>query len=178
MSTDEISRPGALIVGLFFLLMFGLIGGDCGPRVRDGAASQERGMPSSDAATSADADTHAHTAPDMTSSIVRPSESGRYLVEIRAERSTARRSDQHAWLVRIASLTGEWIQPTRLAFSGGMPQHGHGFETMPRVTDTLADGWFRVGGIRFHMAGEWRILVEFVGPEGADVAIFEVVVPH
>jgi len=172
MAADETSRASASPLILLFTLVFALIGSGCDLRGHDEATSQERGISSLEAVR------HAATITDMTSTIVGRSESERYLVEIRAERAPPRRGDLHAWLARVVTLEGNWIQPTRLAFSGGMPQHGHGFETMPHVTDALADGWFRVGGVRFHMAGEWEIRVEFVGPEGSDVAVFEVVVPH
>ena len=55
-----------------------------------------------------------------------------------------------------------------------MPQHRHGFETDPRVTDALGDGLFRVDGVRFHMAGVWQLRVDVAGPEGVDFALFDV----
>lgn len=113
-----------------------------------------------------------------TESLLGTSESGAYRVEIRPEDSSSARDTLHSWLVRIETVDGRTIVPGRLAFSGGMPQHGHGFPSAPHVRDALADGWFRVGGIRFHMAGEWTLRVEFVGPDGPDVAIFQVDVPH
>lgn len=115
--------------------------------------------------------------PAVTHSLIRASESGVYRVEIRPEDSSPR-STLHSWLVRISAHDGGVVRPSRLAFSGGMPQHGHGFPTAPHVTDALDDGWFRVSGIRFHMAGEWTVRVEFVGPTGPDVAIFQVDVSH
>ena len=112
-------------------------------------------------------------------SLVRLSESGEYRVVVRREEGAAPvYSAIHAWLVRIEGEDGEPIRPTRLAFSGGMPQHGHGFQTAPYVTDALDGGWFRISGVRFHMAGEWMLRVEFVGPRGPDVAVFEISVPH
>ena len=58
--------------------------------------------------------------------------------------------------------------------SGGMPQHAHGFETEPRVTRDLGDGEFLIEGVRFHMSGAWTIRLEWVGPAGADVALFAI----
>lgn len=110
--------------------------------------------------------------------IARSSESGRYRVVIRREDPSVPYARIHAWLVRIEAEDGALIHPTRLAFSGGMPQHGHGFQTAPQVTDALAGGGFRIDGVRFHMAGEWMLRIEFVSPAGADVALFEISIPH
>ncbi len=116
--------------------------------------------------------------PARKNSLRRTSESGVYRVEVRPEDPSSPRDELHAWLVRIETLDGRSIRPGRLAFSAGMPQHGHGLPTAPHVTDALPDDWFRVSGIRFHMPGEWTLRVEFVGPSGPDVAIFQVDVPH
>jgi len=104
------------------------------------------------------------------------SESGRYRVALRPEEGAARIGRLHAWIVRISSQEGKPVRPSRLAFNGGMPQHGHGFQTAPRVTRALGDGAFRVDGVRFHMSGEWTLRVEFVGAFGPDVAVFEITV--
>jgi hypothetical protein len=110
--------------------------------------------------------------------VIRASQSGHYRVELRPEDPAADRASIHSWLVRIEDRAGAAIRPSRIAFSGGMPQHAHGFQTAPRVTDALDEGWFRISGIRFHMSGEWTLRVEFVAPGGPDVAIFEIAVPH
>jgi hypothetical protein len=111
-------------------------------------------------------------------SLARLSTSGAYRVTVRPEGVAAVHAGIHTWLVRIESDAGAPIHPTRLAFSGGMPQHGHGFQTAPHVTEALDGGWFKISGVRFHMAGEWTLRVEFVGPSGPDVAVFQISVPH
>ena len=54
-----------------------------------------------------------------------------------------------------------------------MPQHGHGMNTTPTVTDG-GDGRFTVDGMLFHMQGLWQILVTVDGEAGVEGAIFEV----
>ena len=110
--------------------------------------------------------------------ILQPSMSGTHRVALLLEDPEAARDRLHAWRVRIERIGGEPVVPTRLAFSGGMPQHGHGFQTAPRVTGRLDDGWWRVQGVRFHMAGVWTLRLEFASEEGADVAIIELDVPY
>ena len=103
-----------------------------------------------------------------------PSHAGLYRIMIRAEEGGVRLGRLHSWIVEVASRAGEPVRVAYLVFDGGMPQHGHGFETSPRVTDSLGQGVFRVDGVRFQMAGSWKIRVDVAGPEGADFVIFDV----
>ena len=102
------------------------------------------------------------------------SRSGRYRISIRPEIGEPRLGPLHGWIVQVETAAGQPFQPTQLVFDGGMPQHGHGFETSPRVTDALGTGLFRVDGVRFHMAGPWKLRVDIAGPDGADFALFDV----
>jgi len=104
------------------------------------------------------------------------SEAGLYRVAIEPRDGVARVGSLHAWIVAVETADGSPIRPARLAFDGGMPQHGHGFETAPRVTGVLEDGRFLVDGVRFHMPGEWTLRVDIVAPPGPDVAVFRVAV--
>ena len=102
------------------------------------------------------------------------SEAKRYRVSLRPEQKPVRLRELHAWVARVESLDGSPVRPTRLAVSGGMPQHAHGFETEPRVTRDLGDGEFLIEGVRFHMSGTWQFRLEWVAQAGADVAIFDI----
>jgi hypothetical protein len=106
----------------------------------------------------------------------RVGEAGLYRVAIAPEGGAIPLGAMHAWVVEVATAAGEAFVPTRLAFDAGMPQHGHGLPTAPRVTRALGDGRFRVEGVKFHMGGDWTVRVEVVGPAGADVAVFHVAV--
>lgn len=97
---------------------------------------------------------------------------GRFLVTIRPEHGAPRIGSLDPWLVQVTSPTGAPVQPIRLFFDGGMPQHRHGFESKPRVTDDLGGGLIRVDGVRFQMAGAWTIRVDVATAEGADFALF------
>ena len=151
--------PGGLL--LWGALVCALLA--CGRTENDNAGA-------SDARASFDA---ARKAP-----ILQQSMSGAYRVALQLEDPEATRDRLHAWRVRIERSDGVPLAPTRLAFSGGMPQHGHGFQTAPRVTGKLSEGWWRIQGVRFHMAGAWTLRVEFASTEGADVAIVELDVPY
>lgn len=104
----------------------------------------------------------------------RVGEAGLYRVAIAPEGGAIPLGAIHSWVVEVATAAGEPFVPARLAFDAGMPQHGHGLTTAPRVTRALGDGRFLVEGVKFHMGGDWTLRVEVVGPSGADVAVFHV----
>jgi len=101
-------------------------------------------------------------------------QAGRYTIAIEPEGGATPIGALHAWIVEIAGPAGEPADVRQLVFDGGMPQHGHGFETRPQVTAALGPGRFRVDGVRFHMAGAWTIRVDVAGPAGVDSASFAV----
>ena len=105
-------------------------------------------------------------------------EAGVYALELQLDDPAALRGRLHSWRMRATLPGGRPITPARLALSGGMPQHRHGFQSAPRVTEALGDGWYRVEGVRFHMPGLWTLRIEVVGDAGADVAIVELEVPY
>jgi hypothetical protein len=113
-------------------------------------------------------------APARPSSEPRASEAGLYLVSLRPETEPAPLRRLHSWIARIESPDGDPVRVTRLAVSGGMPAHEHGFETRPRVTRGIAQGEYLIEGVRFHMTGHWVFRLEWVGPAGADVALVDV----
>ncbi len=111
-------------------------------------------------------------APGRTPTIgtVAASRAGRYRIEVRPATPPVVLGEIHSWIVRLERTDGRPAQPSSVSFDGGMPAHGHGFTTAPRVTRSLGDGEFLVEGVRFHMGGEWQIRVELTDVEGSDGA--------
>lgn len=97
---------------------------------------------------------------------------GLYRISLEPESGAIPLNVMHSWVVGVETAGGEVVEPTRIAFDGGMPQHGHGFVTVPRVTRSLGGGRYRIEGVKFHMGGEWTLRVEVVGPAGPDAAVF------
>ncbi|MGB5323859.1 MAG: FixH family protein, partial [Pseudomonadales bacterium] len=65
-----------------------------------------------------------------------------------------------------------------IAITGGMPSHGHGLPTQPRVTAQLGDGRYRVEGIKFTMPGRWQLVFNVGSPLGDDRVVLEFDVRH
>jgi hypothetical protein len=68
------------------------------------------------------------------------------------------------------------VRQARIGVDGGMPQHGHGLPTKPRVTRELGDGRYLIEGMKFSMTGWWEIKLAVQGDRGADKVTFNTVV--
>ena len=85
-------------------------------------------------------------------------------------------NQMHSWKVKLAAADGTPVHGARFAVDGGMPQHGHGLPTQPRVTRELADGTYQLDGMKFSMTGWWELKLDIQGPQGADKVSFNTVV--
>jgi hypothetical protein len=77
-----------------------------------------------------------------------------------------------AMQVAITDAAGAPVQHARIAIGGGMPRHGHGLPTQPRVTRDLADGVYEIDGVRFNMGGWWEFTLSVTTDSGTDVVTF------
>jgi hypothetical protein len=74
--------------------------------------------------------------------------------------------------VVVTDSAGHAVDGATIAIDGGMPQHGHGLPTRPRVTSNLGDGLYEIAGVRFNMGGWWELSLEISGPLGSDKVTF------
>lgn len=74
--------------------------------------------------------------------------------------------------VVVRDAEGRGIDDAQIAIDGGMPQHGHGLPTRPRVTRALGDGRYEIEGVRFNMGGWWEFRLAITGARGADTVTF------
>src|SRR5688572_17300015 len=85
----------------------------------------------------------------------RTSAAGRYVATLEpAEPLRPRRMQAMRLVVRDGD--GRPVDEAKIAIDGGMPQHGHGLPTRPRVTRTLGEGAYEIEGVRFNMGGWWE----------------------
>lgn len=87
----------------------------------------------------------------------RPTIDQQYVVSIRPVAEPIVINQMHAWEVKVISPGGAPVRGARIDVDGGMPQHGHGLPTQPRVTQELGDGRYLVEGMKFSMNGWWEL---------------------
>jgi len=74
----------------------------------------------------------------------------------------------------VRDKNGAPVRGAKIAVDGGMPQHGHGLPTRPRVVAEEADGVYVVDGLRFNMGGWWELKFAVDGATGTDRVTFNV----
>lgn len=82
----------------------------------------------------------------------------------------------HSWTVRVSDVNGSPVHDAAFAITGGMPEHGHGLPTRPRVTRELGQGTYLLDGMKFSMPGWWVITLSIQAPEGTDTVSFNTIV--
>ncbi len=101
----------------------------------------------------------------------RPSAQGRYLATLEPSALLRPRKMQTVRIV-ITDAGGRPVDGAAIVIAGGMPQHGHGLPTRPRVTKSLGGGAYEIEGVRFNMGGWWEFKVVIEAAPGADTVTF------
>src|SRR5262245_41903669 len=101
----------------------------------------------------------------------RASAAGRYVATLETARPLRPRQMQTVRVV-VRDAEGRAIDEAQISIDGGMPQHGHGLPTRPRVTRSLGDGIYEIEGVRFNMGGWWEFKLAIAGSRGADTVTF------
>jgi len=101
----------------------------------------------------------------------RSSAQGYYVATLEPGRQLRPRQMQTVRVI-VADGSGRAIDGATLTIDGGMPQHGHGLPTRPRVTSTLGGGCYEIEGVRFNMGGWWEFKITIAGDRGADTVTF------
>ena len=101
----------------------------------------------------------------------RASAQGRYVATL-APAKPLRPRQMQTVRVTVRDAEGRAIDEARIVVGGGMPQHGHGLPTRPRVTRNLGDGIYEIEGVRFNMGGWWEFKLAIAGSNGADTITF------
>jgi hypothetical protein len=113
---------------------------------------------------------------DLDLRLTRPTEKLAYVVAMRPMDPQVAVNQLHAWEIRVTSAAGVPVAHAQIAFDGGMPQHGHGFPTSPRVTQELGDGRYRLDGMKFSMGGWWEMKLAIQSSHGADKVTFNTII--
>ena len=115
---------------------------------------------------------------DLDLSLEKPSAAGVYHVALVPPAQAPAINQMHSWNVKLAAADGSPVHGARFTVDGGMPQHGHGLPTQPRVTREVADGTYQLDGMKFSMSGWWEVKLGIQGPQGEDKVTFNTVVSN
>ncbi len=109
---------------------------------------------------------------DLDYSRTRTSASGIYRATIRPQGDSVPTGKLQRWTLHLETSGGAPVDSATLAVDGGMPQHGHGLPTKPRVTRALGNGDHLVEGLKFNMGGWWVVKFRVDAAQGADSVVF------
>ena len=101
----------------------------------------------------------------------RASAAGRYVATLEPAKPLHPRQMQTV-RVTVRDAEGRAIDEAQISVDGGMPQHGHGLPTRPRVTRNIGDGIYEIEGVRFNMGGWWEFKLTIDSSRGADTVTF------
>ncbi len=102
----------------------------------------------------------------------RRSEGGLYVATIHPQGDSIPRGTLHRWTLHIETVGGEPVDSVTMTLDGGMPQHGHGLPTKPRVTRAMGRGDHLVEGMKFNMGGWWVVKFRVQAAAGRDSVVF------
>jgi hypothetical protein len=113
---------------------------------------------------------------DLDLSLDKNSAAGVYRVALLPPAQAPAINKMHSWKLKLATADGAPVHGARFLVDGGMPQHGHGLPTQPRVTRELDDGTYILDGMKFSMTGWWELKLAIDSARGADKVTFNTVV--
>jgi hypothetical protein len=113
---------------------------------------------------------------DLDLALDKASATGLYRVALLPPAQAPAINQMHGWKVKLATPAGVPVRGASFRVDGGMPQHGHGLPTQPRVTRELEAGTYALDGMKFSMTGWWEVKLDIQGPQGADKVSFNTVV--
>lgn len=99
---------------------------------------------------------------------------GIFTVQVESTLDPIEINRMHSWTL-LVTREGQGIEGAEMQVSGGMPAHDHGMPTRPRVTADLGGGRYRLDGMRFHMNGDWEIVIEILADGSRDTVVIDLV---
>jgi hypothetical protein len=109
---------------------------------------------------------------DLDYARTRVSEGARYRATILPEGDSVPQGRLQRWTLHLETAAGAPVDSATLLVDGGMPQHGHGLPTKPRVTRALGHGDHLVEGMKFNMGGWWVVKFRVNAAAGQDSLVF------
>ena len=82
----------------------------------------------------------------------------------------------HAWVATVRDRQGRAVESARIDIDGAVPGLDRHMPTAPRVTKALGDGRFQIDGVKFDMAGRWRLRLRIDADGVSDSVEFDILV--
>ena len=111
-------------------------------------------------------------APSPDIQTVKASAHGLYRASVRPDVSPIPVRRLQRWTLHLDTVDGRPVDTATITMNGGMPQHGHGLPTSPRVTRALGNGDHLIEGVKFNMGGWWVVRFAITTSAGTDTVTF------
>jgi hypothetical protein len=110
--------------------------------------------------------------PGLDYSTTRASENGLFTASFSPQADPIPLNRIHSWRLHVQDAGSAPVTDAAIVVGGGMPQHGHGLPTAPRVTQNLGGGDYLVEGLRFQMRGWWVVSFTITSGGKTDTVTF------
>lgn len=112
---------------------------------------------------------------NLDTATTRTTEGGLYTLTIKPDTAPIAINTIHTWTLHVETPDRKPVENAVITVDGGMPQHGHGLPTSPKVTEYLGDGNYRVEGIKFQMTGWWEVKFNVTSAGKTDKVTFNLI---
>ena len=102
-------------------------------------------------------------------------EKGLYQVAFKQESGDLAIGPITTFLLELKDKEGNPVEGAEIGIDGGMPQHGHGLPTSPKMSGVAGPGVYRIDGVKFSMGGWWQFHLDIKSPVGEDAVTFNMV---
>ena len=109
---------------------------------------------------------------DLDYSRTRTSDAGLYRATIKPQGDSIPQGKLHRWVLHLETPNGAPVEACQITIDGGMPQHGHGLPTKPRMTREVGNGEYVIDGMKFNMGGWWVVKFRLASAAGTDSVVF------
>ena len=109
-------------------------------------------------------------------SLTRATDAQKFVVTLRPLAEPVAINQIHSWRIKLTTASGAPVTKAFFYVGGGMPDHGHGFPTHPRVTEQAGDGTYLLEGMKFSMHGRWEIKFAIQAADVSDMVTFNTMV--
>lgn len=113
--------------------------------------------------------------PNLNTATTRKTDKGLFTVTIKPDMQPIAINQIHTWTLNVEGADGKPVENAEIKVDGGMPQHGHGLPTEPKVTQYLGGGDYKVEGVKFQMTGWWEVKFNLTAAGQTDTVTFNLV---